>query len=88
MAWAKLLPVGTVLVIWAIERVDPDGFRRLGLDVLAMYGVAVALFAAAAWIGGGDENLRLGLSVLAGAASVLVYAGLYGRAFREFFQGT
>jgi O-antigen/teichoic acid export membrane protein len=88
MAWAKLLPVGTVLVIWAIERVDPDGFRRLGLDVLAMYGVAVALFAAAAWIGGGDDYLRLGLSVLAGAASVLVYAGLYGRAFREFFQGT
>ena len=51
-----------------------------------MYGVGVVLFGAAAWIGGGDVYLRLGLSVLAGAVCVLVYAGLFGRAFREFFR--
>lgn len=86
MAWAKLLPVGTVLIIWAIARVDPKGFRRLGWNVLAMYGVGVVLFGAAAWTGGGEVYLRLGLSLLAGVLTFLIYFWLFGRAFRDFFR--
>ena len=86
MAWAKLLPVGALLVTWAVYRVDPRGFRRVGVDLLTMYGVGALLFGGAKLIGGDDFLVRLGLSLLAGAGSFLIYAWRYGWAFREFFR--
>ncbi len=86
MAWAKLLPLGSIVVTWAVWRVDPRGFRRLCVDLLALYGVAAVLFGAARLATGDDMYVRLGLSVVAAAASFLVYVWRYRKAFQDFFR--
>lgn len=86
MAWAKLLPVGAILVTWAVYRIDPPAFRRLGADLALLYLVPVPLFAAAWSLGPDRPWLRLGLSMAAGLASVGLYTWRWGRDFRRFFR--
>lgn len=86
MAWAKLFPLGSLFVVWAIRRVDPRGFGRLCVDLAKVYGIAAVLFGAA-WLAAGDgAGMRFALALAAGAASFAVYVGLFGRAFRRFFS--
>lgn len=86
MAWAKLFPLGSILVAWAVWRVDPRGFGRLCVDLGKLYGVAAVLFGAA-WLAAGDGPwLRFALALVAGAASFAVYVGLFGGTFRRFFS--
>ena len=86
MAWAKLLPLGAVLVTWAIWRVDPAAFRRLAGELVLLYALPVPFFAAA-WLAGGDRPwATLALSLLAGTATAALYAWRWGRTFVRFFR--
>lgn len=86
MAWAKLLPLGVILVTWAVYRVDPRGFRRLAAELTLLYAVPVPLFAAAWFLAPGHPWLRLALSVGAGLATAALYARRWGRDFVGFFR--
>lgn len=86
MAWAKLLPLGAILVTWAVRRVDPAGFRRLAAELALLYLLPVPFFAAAWYLGAGDPWLRLGLSAGAGLATAALYAWRWQDEFRRFFR--
>ncbi|MCP4655460.1 MAG: oligosaccharide flippase family protein [bacterium] len=86
MAWAKLLPLGSLLTTWAIYRVHPRGFWRLFADLVVVYGVPALLFPLAALAAGPGTYLRLGLSLVAGALSLLILIRWFGAAFLEFFR--
>lgn len=85
MAWAKLLPLGVLLVTWAVYRVDPAGFRRLAGELALLYALPVPLFALAAWASAGHPYLRLALTAAAGLASAALYLWRWGPGFRRFF---
>jgi len=85
MAWVNLLPLGSVLVTWAIYRVDPAGFRGLLRDLLLVYLVPVPLFFIAAAITD-HPWLRLALSAVAAAAAVGFCAWRFRHDFRRFFR--
>lgn len=86
VAWAKLLPIGSLIVAWAIFRVNPRGFGRLALDLIKIYAIAGVFFSAAWWGTGEPGWWRLAASTVAAGLSLLVYVGLYGKAFLEFFR--
>lgn len=86
MAWAKLLPLGSLLTTLAIYRVHPRGFWRLAADLVVVYGVPALLFPLAAWAAEPGTYLRLALSLVAGALSLLVFIRWFGAAFLEFFR--
>lgn len=86
MPLAKLLPLGSLLIAWAIYRIDPRRFWRLVLDLLAVYAVPAVLFAGAWFLTPGEGYLRLGASVVAGLGSAAAFYGLFGRAFVDFFR--
>jgi PST family polysaccharide transporter len=88
MAWAKLLPLGSIVTTWAVYRVDPRAFRRLVANLTVVYGVPAVLFVLASLAAGPGTYLRLGLSLVAAAASFLVSAARFGPAFLEFFRTT
>ena len=85
IAWAKLLPIGSLLVTWSIYRAHPPGFRRLCGDLLFVYAVGAALFAAAAWIAPGP-GWRFLLCTVAGLAGLAIVAWRFGDGFRVFFR--
>lgn len=86
MAWAKLLPLGAVLVTWAVWRVDPPAFRRLAGELALLYALPVPLFAGAWLAGAGNPWVTLTLSLLAGLATAGLYAWRWGRPFLRFFR--
>lgn len=86
MAWAKLLPLGVVLITWAVFRIDPAGFRRLTGELGLLYAIPVPLFAAAWYLGATHPWLRLALSIAAGLATAGLYARRWGEGFVRFFR--
>ena len=86
MAWANLLPIGSLLVIWAVWKIDPPGFWRLGRDLVVVYLVPLPFFALALWMAGDHLWFRLVLSLLAAGAAAGVYFLRYQAEFRAFFQ--
>lgn len=86
MAWAKLATPGSLLLAWAVWRVDAAGFRRLLVDLLLIYAVGFGLFASAAALGGEHLGLRFALSTVAGILTLSACGLLFGRSFREFFK--
>lgn len=86
MAWAKLLPLGVVLVTWAVYRVNPPAFRRLAGELALLYALPLPLFAAAWFLGAGRPWLLLALSIVAGLAAAGLYAWRWGRDFVTFFR--
>jgi O-antigen/teichoic acid export membrane protein len=86
MAWANLLPVGSLVVTWAVWRVAPVSFWRLLGDLLMLYLVPLPFFGLAWWVAGENLWLRLGLSLLAAGISTMIYQRRHQHEFRAFFQ--
>ncbi|MEO1088867.1 MAG: hypothetical protein AAFY88_31960, partial [Acidobacteriota bacterium] len=86
MAWVNLFPLGSVVIAWAVYRISPAGFRRLGVDLLFLYAVPIPLFVAAWALAPDDEWLRLGFSLVAAAISILLAARRFGAEFFAFFR--
>jgi PST family polysaccharide transporter len=86
MAWAKLLPLGALLITWAMYRVNPRAFRSLASELVVLYLIPLPFFALAWWLGAGDPWLRVGLSVIAGLLTAALYWRKWGRDFLEFFR--
>ncbi len=86
MAWANYLPIGAVVMAWSIYRVAPAPFRQLLRDLVVLYAVPVAPFAAAWWIGGDHLWLRFGISLVALGLVFGVYYARFGGAFRAFLK--
>ncbi len=85
MAWANYLPLGGLVMAWAIHRVAPGPFRQLLGDIVLLYGAPVAPFLLAWWLGGSDLWLRFALSLAALGAVFAFYAWRFGEAFKRFF---
>ncbi len=87
MAWINLLPLGAVLMAWALHRVAPAGFRTLTRQLLYIYLVPVPFFAAVWWIAGDRLWLRFGLSLVAVGISLAILWRRFGGDFFSFFRG-
>jgi len=84
VALAKLLPAGSLIVTWAVWRVDRRAFGRLLGDLAGVYGVAFVLFAGVELVPG--AGWRLVLSALAAGVFLALAWRFHQRAFRRFFQ--
>jgi len=85
MAWARYLPLGALVVAWAVHRLDPAGFRRLASDLGGIVLVAAPLFAAAWAFAPAGAWPRLGLSLAAAGGSLGFSWWRFGADFRSFF---
>ncbi len=85
MAWAHLLPLGEILLGWAIWQSAPTAFRRLVRDLAWVYLAPLPLFLVAFAAGSGRPELRLALSLAAGAGAAIVYVRRFGRGYLSFF---
>lgn len=85
MAWARYLPLGALIVAWAVHRIDPAGFRRLATDLGGIVLVTAPLFAAVRALGPEAPWPRLGLSLAAAAGSLGTSWWRFGADFRSFF---
>jgi PST family polysaccharide transporter len=87
MAWINLLPLGAILMAWALHQVAPAGFRSLTGQLLYIYLVPVPFFAAAWLLAGEGLILRFGLSLVAIAVSLAILWRRFGGDFLGFFRG-
>jgi O-antigen/teichoic acid export membrane protein len=86
MAWANYLPLGGLVMAWAIYRIAPGPFRQLLADVVVLYLAPVAPFALAWWLGGDRLWVRFALSLVAMASVFALYLWRFGAAFKSFFR--
>ena len=86
MAWINLLPLGSLVIAWAVYRISPEGFRRLGADLLFLYLVPLPLFLGVYLAVPENEWLRLVMSLLAAALTVAAGAWRFGADFLAFFR--
>ena len=86
MAWANYLPLGGLIMAWAIYRVARGPFLQLLRDLVVLYGVPVVPFAAAHLLAPENAWLRFGLSLVALALSFALYAWRFGAEFKTFFR--
>ncbi len=86
MAWAKLLPLGGLIMGGALYAIDPAGFRRLMGQLVFVYAVPLPLFAGAYLLGGDAPWLRFGLSVAAGVISTAICVGRFGPTFLRYVR--
>lgn len=86
MAWINFLPLGALIMAWALHRIDASGFRRLVANLGWIYLPAVVPFAAC-WVVAGDRMwLRLGLGILAAFVSLAISYWRFGDSFRDFLR--
>ena len=86
MAWINLLPLGGVVMIWALYRVSPGGFRALVRKLVFVYLVPVPLFAAAYLAAGDHLWWRFAASLAALGLSLAVFGKRFGKDFVAFFR--
>ena len=86
MAWANFLPLGGLVMGWAIYRIAPGPFRQLVGDIALLYLTPVVPFALAWWLAGDQLWVRFAVSLVALAAVFGVYIWRFGEAFRRFFR--
>ncbi len=86
MAWINLLPLGGVVMIWALYRVSPRGFRDLVRKLIFVYLLPLPVFAAAYLAAGDHQWWRFALSLIAAALSLAIFGWRFGRDFVAFFQ--
>jgi len=89
MAWANYLPLGGLVMFFALRRIAPKGLIRLGRDLTSVYLLPVPIFALV-WLltggaGGGESGLRMGLSFVALAVVAALYYWRFAPFFRSFF---
>jgi O-antigen/teichoic acid export membrane protein len=91
MAWANYLPLGGVVMFFALRRIAPKGLLRLLRDLAWVYLLPVPFFLAAWLLSGGlgsiRPELRLGLSFLALLGVAATYYWRFAPAFKSFFGG-
>jgi PST family polysaccharide transporter len=87
MALVDLLPLGSLLLLRGVRRVDPQGFARLGRDLAFVYLVPAPLFLAAQLLGGAQPGARLAWSAAAAALTAALYLWRLGGTFARFFRG-
>jgi len=88
MAVAGYFPLGIVLLIWGIHRLDPRGLRRLSANLGELYGVGALIFAPILLISADRPWWRL---VLSGLAALLVLSYClwrFGDAYLSFLRLT
>lgn len=89
MAWANFLPLGGLLMTWAVSRLAPKGaFRGLVAGLVQLYLIPLPFFLAAFAIAGPNIWLRFALSLVSGLVTVAIYWWRFGGQFVGFFKGT
>ena len=86
MAWINLLPLGGIVMIWALYRVAPVKFLDLAKKLLFIYAVPVPLFLAAYLATGDHLWSRFALSLIAAIASLAIFGWRFGGDFVAFFR--
>lgn len=86
MAWANFLPLGGVLMAWALRRIDPAAFRELCRDVGILYLVPVLPLLPLRFLLPDNAELRFALSIGAVALVFAIYARLFGPHFLRFLK--
>ncbi len=86
MAWVNWLALGGLVMGWCLWRVEPQAFMGLCRNLVFVYLVPLPFFAMAFWLGGENQWLRFGLSILAGALSLGIMILRYGGEFKDFFR--
>ena len=86
MAWINLLPLGGIVMIRALYRVSPEGFRSLVKKLVFVYLLPLPLFAAAYLAAGDHLWWRFALTLIATAASLAVFGRRFGKDFVAFFR--
>lgn len=87
MAWARFLPLGAPLLVWAIARDDGRDLGRLLLDLAEVYLAPLPLFALAWWAGRGAPWRLFTLTLLAAVLSVAWFWRRFGGRFVAYFGG-
>lgn len=85
MAWVNLLPLGTLVVAWAVWSIDGPAFWGLCNDLIFVYLAPIPCFVAVAWFTADASWTRLALSFVATGIGLGLTAWRYGRRFRVFF---
>ncbi len=86
MAWINLLPLGGVVMIWALYRVAPASFLELAKKLLFVYVVPIPLFVVAYLAAGEGLWPRFALSLVAAGASLAIFGKRFGGDFVTFFR--
>ena len=86
MAWANYLPLGGLVMGWAMARHGGRDFGALVRDLALTYAIPVPLFLLAAVVAPERPLLRFGLSMAALLGVAAIYGRLFGAQFREFFR--
>ena len=81
MAWARYLPLGALIVAWAVHRIDPAGFRRLATDL----GGIVLVTRPSRPSGRSGRGTVAALGLRRAAAGSLDELWRFGADFRSFF---
>lgn len=87
MAVAGYLPLGNLLLAWAIYRLAPRGFRRLTADLLILYAVAAVLFLPLLLIPAEAHWWRFSISCVVGLLVVGYAVWRHGAEMRGFLLG-
>ncbi len=85
MAWVNFLPLGGLLMAWAIHRIAPRGFRRLLRDLVLIY-LAPTLVFLLLYFAVADLKLRFALSIPALGLLLFFFWRCFGRQFVAFFR--
>jgi O-antigen/teichoic acid export membrane protein len=91
MAWANLVPLGSLVAVWAIWSWSARGLRQLGSDLLRAYLVGGVIFVpaivAAEQLALGPVG-RAGLGLLAVASAAFFFHRRFGTAYLAFFRSS
>ena len=85
MAWVNFLPLGGLLMAWAIHRIAPRGFRRLLRDLVLIYLTPALVFLLLRFAVA-DLGLRFALSIPALGLVLFLFWKRFGHQFLAFFR--
>lgn len=87
MAVAGYAPLGMVVLIWGLNRLAPDAFRRLLVEILQLYLIAAIAFVPVLTLTPNDSLLRLVATAAAGLVVALVAGVRYRSDIARFLEG-
>jgi len=85
MAWVNFLPLGGLLMAWALHRIAPSGFRRLLRDLVLIYLAPTLVFLLLNFAIA-DLKLRFALSIPALGGVLLLFWRRFGGQFLAFLR--
>ena len=87
MAIAGYAPLGTIWLVWGLDRLGGPAFRGLLLDLARLYGTAALAFVPVGLLTPDDSVLRLAATAVAGILVVASVGVRYRRDIRLFLEG-